>query len=220
MNNEQFTTLLEKVIIPKVQETRQSGGKEYARSEENIFANFERVSKKLGNNVEDVIMTYTLKHIDGIISHINGEVSQREDVRGRITDVIVYLSLLWGYLVKDEDLNIPEGAYLKKQEDTADNTPVPEFQKLGIFSEGEHVTNGQEAQDLIEEAKKKGAYIKEVNDEDLPKVRGKGPGVYEPDANSFQESWPANRTSCCGGNKRGVDKSNINLKKAKELKEV
>ena len=45
MNNEQFTTLLEKVIIPKVQETRQSGGKEYARSEENIFANFERVSK-------------------------------------------------------------------------------------------------------------------------------------------------------------------------------
>ena len=46
-------------------------------------------------------MTYFMKHIDGIASHINGHTSQREDVTGRITDAIVYLCLLWGMV--DED---------------------------------------------------------------------------------------------------------------------
>ena len=41
-------------------------------------------------------MTYLLKHIDGITSFVNGHQSQREDVRGRLTDAIVYLCLLWG----------------------------------------------------------------------------------------------------------------------------
>ena len=47
-------------------------------------------------------MVYVLKHIDGISSFVNGHHSQREDVRGRITDVIVYLCLLWG-MIEDED---------------------------------------------------------------------------------------------------------------------
>ena len=42
-----------------------------------------------------------MKHIDGILAFINGHKSQREDVRGRLTDVIVYLTLLWGMI--DED---------------------------------------------------------------------------------------------------------------------
>jgi|TARA_R100001594_G_C4033319_1_gene261705 hypothetical protein len=41
-------------------------------------------------------MIYLLKHVDGIKAYVNGYKSQREDVRGRITDVIVYLMLLWG----------------------------------------------------------------------------------------------------------------------------
>ena len=48
-------------------------------------------------------MVYLLKHIDGISSFVNGHQSQREDVRGRITDVIVYLCLLWGMIEKEEN---------------------------------------------------------------------------------------------------------------------
>ena len=47
-------------------------------------------------------MTYLLKHIDGIMSYINGHKSQREDVRGRILDTIVYLTLFWGMVDEDE----------------------------------------------------------------------------------------------------------------------
>ena len=46
-------------------------------------------------------MTYLLKHIDGVVSYTKGHVSQREDVRGRLTDIIVYSMLLWGMI--DED---------------------------------------------------------------------------------------------------------------------
>ena len=41
-------------------------------------------------------MVYLLKHIDGIISWVDGNESQREDVTGRITDAVTYLCLLWG----------------------------------------------------------------------------------------------------------------------------
>ena len=46
-------------------------------------------------------MTYMLKHIDGIAAFVKGHKSQREDVRGRITDCIVYLMLLWGMIEED-----------------------------------------------------------------------------------------------------------------------
>ena len=47
-------------------------------------------------------MVYLLKHIDGISAYTNGLKSQREDVRGRLTDAIVYLMLLWGMVAEDE----------------------------------------------------------------------------------------------------------------------
>tara|TARA_Y100001938_G_C7856425_1_gene313380 strand:+ start:263 stop:400 length:138 start_codon:yes stop_codon:yes gene_type:complete len=40
--------------------------------------------------------------VDGVMSYIKGHKSQREDVRGRITDIIVYLMLLWGMVEEDE----------------------------------------------------------------------------------------------------------------------
>tara|TARA_Y100000593_G_scaffold39261_1_gene75941 strand:- start:356 stop:523 length:168 start_codon:yes stop_codon:yes gene_type:complete len=49
-------------------------------------------------NREKVLLVYLLKHVDGIKAYVNGYQSQREDVRGRITDVIVYLMLLWGMI--------------------------------------------------------------------------------------------------------------------------
>ena len=58
--------------------------------------NFERIGDWLGKSREEVLMVYLLKHMDGIISWVDGNESQREDVTGRITDAITYLCLLWG----------------------------------------------------------------------------------------------------------------------------
>tara|TARA_R110002051_G_scaffold325708_1_gene430367 strand:- start:1227 stop:1424 length:198 start_codon:yes stop_codon:yes gene_type:complete len=61
------------------------------------------VAEYVDSSREKVLMTYLLKHIDGISSFVNGHKSQREDVRGRITDAIVYLCLLWGMIEDTED---------------------------------------------------------------------------------------------------------------------
>ena len=87
--------LIQKVILPAVAKNRDGGQKEYAQDEDNVFANFERIAKSLDQSREQVLMTYLLKHIDGIIAYVKGHKSQREDVTGRITDAIVYLMLLW-----------------------------------------------------------------------------------------------------------------------------
>jgi hypothetical protein len=94
--------LIEKKILPIIKKTRDAGQKEYAHDKDNVFANFERISKALNISREKVLMVYLLKHVDGIKEYINGYKSQREDVTGRITDAIVYLMLLWAM---NEDLN-------------------------------------------------------------------------------------------------------------------
>ena len=82
---------------------RLAGQKEYARKESNAFANFERVGKNLDIKREEVLLVYLLKHIDGICSFVKGHKSQRENVRGRLTDAIVYLCLLWGMIDDTEN---------------------------------------------------------------------------------------------------------------------
>ena len=82
---------------------RAAGQKEYARKQNNAFANFERVANHIDSSKEKVLMVYLLKHIDGISSFVNGHKSQREDVRGRITDAIVYLCLLWGMIEEENE---------------------------------------------------------------------------------------------------------------------
>lgn len=84
---------------------REAGQKEYARKQNNAFANFERVAEHIDSSREKVLMVYLLKHIDGISSFVNGHKSQREDVRGRITDVIVYLCLLWGMVEENKNMS-------------------------------------------------------------------------------------------------------------------
>ena len=81
--------------------TRDAGQREYAQSEDNVFANFERVAKSIDTDRKKVLMVYLLKHIDGISAYTKGHHSQREDVTGRITDAMVYLMLLWG-MVEEE----------------------------------------------------------------------------------------------------------------------
>ena len=92
---------MQKVVrrqLKQVLKIRDAGQKEYARTDANVFANFERVASFTGVTREQALMTYLLKHIDGIMAHINGHKSQREDVSGRITDAIVYLLLLQGMI--------------------------------------------------------------------------------------------------------------------------
>ena len=49
-----------------------------------------------------VLWIFLKKHMDGITAYIKGHKSQREDVRGRIKDAIVYLMLLWA-MVEERD---------------------------------------------------------------------------------------------------------------------
>jgi len=93
-------------IMKKVTTMRQAGQSEYAHDDDNVFANFNRTSNLLEVDKKKVLMTYMLKHIDGIAAFVKGHKSQREDVRGRITDCIVYLTLLWG-MIEEEDGILP-----------------------------------------------------------------------------------------------------------------
>ena len=96
-----MSKIIEKEILPKVRKTRDAGQKEYAQDEDNVFANFERIAIAIDVDRERVLMTYLLKHIDGISAYTKGHRSQREDVTGRITDAIVYLMLLWA-MIREE----------------------------------------------------------------------------------------------------------------------
>ena len=102
MHRQEMKILMDQ-IFKTIQKTREEGQKEYAREQNNAFANFERIADSLSISKEEVLLVYLLKHIDGICSYVKGHRSQREDVRGRITDVIVYLCLLWGMIDKNEE---------------------------------------------------------------------------------------------------------------------
>ena len=90
-------------IWSQVQQTRDEGQKEYAHTDDNVFANFDRVGSLLSISSEKTLMVYLLKHIDGITAYLSGHKSQREDVRGRIKDAIVYLMLLWAMIEEREN---------------------------------------------------------------------------------------------------------------------
>ena len=100
MKKKHMDSMME-IIWAEVRRTRDQGQKEYAQTENNVFANFERLSKSLDLSRSKVLMVYLLKHIDGISSYIKGHKMQREDITGRITDAIVYLTLLWAMVEED-----------------------------------------------------------------------------------------------------------------------
>ena len=95
---------LSEEIWKQLQETRDEGQKAYAHRKDNVFANFDRVAERLQVTPEKVLMVYLLKHIDGITAYIEGHTSQREDVRGRIKDSMVYLMLLWGMIEEQHEI--------------------------------------------------------------------------------------------------------------------
>ena len=102
MKHSQMAKLMDD-ILKEVIVTRDSGQKEYAHNDDDVFANFNRVAHLLEEDRKKVLMTYMLKHVDGIAAYVKGHKSQREDVTGRITDCIVYLMLLWGMIEEEDD---------------------------------------------------------------------------------------------------------------------
>lgn len=101
MTREQMAVLMDQVF-KECQALRDAGQKEYARKEANAFANFERVAERVGITREQALMVYLEKHLDGIHAWVNGHRSQRESVKGRINDAIVYLCLLRGMVEERE----------------------------------------------------------------------------------------------------------------------
>ena len=86
------------IVFDECRELRKAGQLEYAGKDKPAFSNFERVAADLNISREKVLWIFAMKHRDGIANYLNGHQSQREDVRGRINDLITYLVLLRGML--------------------------------------------------------------------------------------------------------------------------
>lgn len=111
---------------------RDAGQKEYARTEDDVHANFKRVGEYLNISPEKAILVYLLKHVDGITAYVDGHRSQREAIEGRVIDAVVYLFLLWGLLDEKKPICVDTPYPANKDEwenPYTDYTPVPEFEK-------------------------------------------------------------------------------------------
>lgn len=92
------------IVFEECQELRAAGQKEYAHDEGNAFANFERAAADFSDiDRKQALWIFAMKHRDGIAAYLDGHRSQRENVRGRINDLIVYLCLLRGMIDEEED---------------------------------------------------------------------------------------------------------------------
>ena len=145
-------------ILHEVTKTRESGQKEYAHDKDEVFANFNRVANLLEEDRKKVLMTYMLKHVDGIAAYVKGHKSQREDVTGRITDCMVYLMLLWGMIEEEnatfnrkEDESLDVCDVLKAI--NAQGGPVP-------MDRGLSQSNGIQSKNSMQKVRKKRSRIK------------------------------------------------------------
>ena len=101
MTREEFQLLLTTIIIPEVRRISNAGQTEYTLKDD-ALDNFNRLSDQLGIDREIILWVYLQKHLDGIVTHLRGNISQREPVVGRITDAIVYLCLLWAMTMESK----------------------------------------------------------------------------------------------------------------------
>jgi len=87
-----------RIFKTEIMALRDAGQKEYAHDDTSPFANFERAANDMGIDRKQVLWVYAMKHKDGIASFLKGHTSQREDVRGRINDLIVYMLLMYAMI--------------------------------------------------------------------------------------------------------------------------
>lgn len=97
-----FCSQVMEQVFEECRKLREAGQKEYAHDDSNAFANFEDDADETGCSRETVLSIFANKHWRGIRAWIRGHKSQREDVRGRINDMIVYLTLLRAMLEAQE----------------------------------------------------------------------------------------------------------------------
>ncbi len=91
-------------LLAKVVKMNSTKGKEYANSESR-FANFDRLAAELGIPNFQVGWVYAAKHKDSIASYCrNSKTYSTEPIRGRIVDLITYLTLIAGMI--EESLGI------------------------------------------------------------------------------------------------------------------
>ena len=143
-------------ILNNVISIRDEGQKEYAHDDQDVFANFNRVANLLEIDKKKVLMTYTLKHVDGIAAYVKGHKSQREDVTGRITDCIVYLMLLWG-MIEEEN-----GTIFRKKSDTSlhDVFEGLPYEDIGVSVGGGCSTpNGVQANGNLQKMRQEGSGV-------------------------------------------------------------
>lgn len=90
-------------LFGRLARVRSHGQSEYARSDDNAFRNFEWVASILGLTRDQVAAVYMLKHIDGICGWLCGNKNQRDSISGRIEDAIMYLIIIDGMIINEED---------------------------------------------------------------------------------------------------------------------
>ena len=157
MTHKEMQTLMN-AIIKEVTLIRNEGQKEYAHDKEDVFANFNRVANLLEEDRKKVLMTYMLKHVDGIAAYVKGHKSQRENVTGRITDCMVYLMLLWG-MIEEED-----GIVSRKKDDSSVFDVLARFpdENIGISVGGGRGTlNGLHSKSDMQKVRKTGSRLEE-----------------------------------------------------------
>ena len=71
MTTKEFNDLFDSRVLPAIKRMRDGGQKEYAHDLNDVFANFNRIAKLISSDRKKVLMTYMLKHIDGITSFVN-----------------------------------------------------------------------------------------------------------------------------------------------------
>lgn len=107
MSQSEFARLLAEIQGQEFA-VREAGQREYAHLASNAFENFDDAARSLHLTREQVLLVLAHKHWRGIVSFVNGHRSQREDIRGRIKDLRMYLALLWGMVEADERANAPD----------------------------------------------------------------------------------------------------------------
>jgi len=111
MTKEEMKLVMTKVF-GECEMLRNAGQAEYAHKNEEAFTNFMKLASDLNISREKILIVYFKKHYDGVVAYLNGHVSQREPVQGRINDMIVYLCLLRGMI--DETVQLEAKATIGK----------------------------------------------------------------------------------------------------------
>lgn len=101
MDKREFRRLLDETHQTLVQLTS-SKGEEYSRDTDQL-ANFKRQAEELNATPEKILMVYLNKHLDAIKSFVKTGKLYSEPIEGRIDDAILYLILLKGIVLDDQN---------------------------------------------------------------------------------------------------------------------